>query len=56
MNPKRYISLLSDAVKEHGMKYEDLSSEEQQKLLLLIPEIHHYVCDRVKETLGVKNE
>ena len=56
MDPKKYINLLVDVVKEQGTKYEDLSNDDQKKLLLLIPEMHRYICDRVKETLDLKNE
>ena len=56
MDPRKYVTLLADVVKGQGKKYEDLTPEEQVKLIEIIPEIHNYVRDKVKETLDLKND
>lgn len=56
MDAKRIISLLVDEVKTQGKKFEDLSPDEQTRLLTLIPEIHQYISEKVKKMLDSPND
>jgi len=56
MDAKRIISLLVDEAKTQGKKFEDLSPDEQTRLLTLIPEIHQYISEKVKDALGCSDD
>lgn len=56
MDVKRILSLLADEAKVQGRKFEDLSSEEQTRLITLVPEIHQYISTKVKDALGCSDD